>query len=366
MKLRFVIFTLSLLFSCGPRFHQPLTDDLVTTVGFPVEKEWPKSLDKTAFERLKKRAEEERTTALVLIHEGKLIHASNPLGKGHWNEPAFAMSVTKSIVALALGGMSDMGMLKLDEPLSRRVIPEWKDDQRSKITLRHMLNHTSGLDKKRASEAARDGGQENAVINLEEHGLRARLRTEVGSTFEYNNQVADFLSVVAKRAMPKGQAVRFDDYLQLTLFRSLGVIGAAWIKKDVSGDPFAAGELMMRPIDLAKIGQLVLDEGMWQGKRLLSKEWITEMVAQGSPHKESYGLLWWRRGKRNPDKSLQAVWGYEANGYLGQYILVVPEKRLVAVRMRDPRRAGFSEKKFNYETFKQDVFTMVGLSKSDE
>lgn len=317
---------------------------------------WPDELDRAAFERMRERATEEHSTALLLLHDGKLLHADNPLGEGDLDEPSIAMSATKSVVALLIGKLVDDGALSLDEPLSDELVPEWKDDERASITLRHLLNHTSGLDPTRATAHAFADGKKVRPIDIEKTGTEARLVTPVGEKFAYNNQAVDFLSVIVRRLYTDG--VRLDDMLQKHLFVDLGVAGAFWMT-DAKGDPRAAGELVMRPIDLAKIGQLVLDRGMWRGERLLSEEWMTAMLGPGQDLYDGCGLLWWRDGRKRADGTREVL-AYRADGYLGQYIIVVPDKRMVAVRMRDPRRTSGDPKEYTYRDFMWDALAVAG------
>src|SRR5262249_36744642 len=69
----------------------------------------------------------------------------------------------------------------------------------------------------------------------------------------------------------------------------------SWMK-DLEGTPRAAGELLIRPIDLAKIGQLMLDRGVWKGERIVPEGWIDRSVDAGQPYEADCGLLWWREG----------------------------------------------------------------------
>lgn len=325
--------------------------------GFPIDERWPAELDRTVFEQIKVRAAEEQSTSLILIHDGKLIHRSNPSGKGDWNDRTPMMSVSKSVVALHFGMLVDKGTLTLDEPLSTRLIPEWKGDQRKEITLRHLLNHSSGLDGKRYHQTTPQGDSRTQPTGIEKHGLAASLVSPVGSKFAYNNQATSFLSVVSRRA---SQGASMDDYLQLTLFYKLGVVGALW-ETDPLGTPMAEGGLYLRPIDLAKIGQLVLDGGMWQGERLLSETWMKQMLSPGSSLSNKCGLLWWLRRPKTKEPGQKSVWAFAADGYLGQQLIIVPSKRLIAVRTRDPRKVGFDEKRYNYHAFLDEIYELAKM-----
>ena len=291
------------------------------------------------------RAREEGSTALVVLVDGKLV-VEEYFG-GSRDYTAFAMSVTKSVAALAIGVLHDRDLLQLDAPLSSSLVPEWQGGDKASVTLRHLLTHTSGLDTTRYGDPDHwlDG-------SIEAHGLAAPVAAAPDTTFVYNNQAADFLSVVARRADP--DRLFLDDLLDRDVFGPLGITGAHW-KKDGHGHPRAAGELLIRPIDLAKIGQLVLDEGTWNGRRIVSAAWIERMLAPGTPLYAGCGLLWWRDG--DDERAL----AFRADGYLGQYIIVVPKARLVAVRMRDPMKTSWDPAEKTWPDFVWDVLSLSGI-----
>jgi CubicO group peptidase (beta-lactamase class C family) len=385
----------------------------------PAPPEGPPALDAAALAHLKTRAAAEKSTALIVLHDGKVVmeeyFGADP------KRSTLAMSVTKSVVALGIGALVDRKALTLDEPLSARLFPEWKDTHKAGITTKHLLNHTSGLTPQRYGFVT---PQRWKRYTIEAHNLEAAPAKPVGAHFVYNNNAVDLLSVVARRAAP--EQLYFDDFLQLALFGPLDIAGTFW-SKDAQGDPRGGGELLIRPMDLAKLGQLVLDRGRWQGKQVLSESWIDTMLAQGQSLTDQCGLLWWRDGpvkhwlindlrlqfwakagvdpaiieKARPlvgrtfatiaeaeaqlSKTLGAptlaalkatlstkktrllgrvldVRAYRADGWLGQYIIIVPEKRLVAVRMRDPRRTSWKPEEFSYTDFRWDVLAVAGIT----
>jgi len=112
-----------------------------------------------------------------------------------------------------------------------------------------------------------------------------------GTRFQYNNAAVDFLGVVVKRV----SGVQLDEYLETHLFEKLDIVGAHWMKDD-EGTPLGGGELFIRPVDLAKIGQMLLDGGKWRGEQILSPEWIKISTAASQPFEQNCGLLFWREG----------------------------------------------------------------------
>ena len=102
--------------------------------------------------------------------------------------------------------------------------------------------------------------------------------------------------------------------------------------------------LSLHARDLAKFGQLVLNDGVWNGQSLVDPDYLISMLSAGQPHRSGVGLLWWIYSDENSEPI-----AYGGNGYLGQYLLIVPEYALVAVRQvaqsddYDPETDGFRE-----------------------
>ena len=356
-------------------------------------------------------AEAQQSHAVVLVRAGKIV--VERYRDGYDGSPLVAMSASKSLVSIAVGLLVADGKLGLDTRVVS-FVPEWKGKPQSAITVRHLLDHTSGLDPVRA----RFDGE-----TIAQHAVASRLVFKPGTRFQYNNNAVDLLAEIVGRAggMP------LDRLLETRLFQKLDVEGARWMK-DSTGTPRGAGELSIRPVDLAKIGQLMLDGGLWKGERLLPREWVDTSVAAGQSFTEDCGLLWWRDGpfaavltepllgawrdagvdaetlkkvrpllgQRSADLdahrqalvgalgeqgfgSLRAllgkadhvplqyrvasgpVRGFSARGSLGQFLVVVPEAKLVAVRMR--KREGDDgpdgDEKNGYPMFPRDVLALA-------
>jgi CubicO group peptidase (beta-lactamase class C family) len=154
-----------------------------------------------------------------------------------------------------------------------------------------------------------------------------------GEVFNYNTGTADLLGVILHKVSGK----RFDEFAKETLFNPLGIEDWDW--EGFSGfNPAAASGLRLRPRDLAKIGQLVLQHGSWQGQQIVSSAWIDQsmtprltgkgLIFNGPEGISSYGYLWWlgRLPTDHPDHDLIAAAG---NG--GQRLYILPALDLVAV-----------------------------------
>lgn len=99
--------------------------------------------------------------------------------------------------------------------------------------------------------------------------------------------------------------------------------------RDSVGTPYAIGGLHLRAADLAKIGQLILDRGAWRGQRIVSEKWIDTMTGPGQPMRPDFGLLC-RRWVGDDGTTLLGIWH---DGWLGQYLIVLPTKEIVIARV---------------------------------
>jgi CubicO group peptidase (beta-lactamase class C family) len=353
----------------------------------------PVEVDQPALDALVVEAKKANSTSLVIMHRGKVIHESYKSGRSARVE---AMSVTKSVVSLAIGRLLTTGKIKSIDDKAHTFYPEWNQGRKAQITIRHLLNHTSGLQ----SEA--NTQEIYRSPNFVQLALAAELTSAPGAVFNYNNKAMSILAGIVQIA--SGQ--RLDQYVQTELFQPLGISDTTWLL-DKAGNPHAMAGLQIHARDLAKLGQLMLQEGTWDGKQLISREWVKESTSAGSAVFAGCGLLWWLEGERDDyvvepgmvdrlrerkaDEELIAqveklvgryesgqkwidararvvadvptmrkklkdagvdllakpdsgrVIGFRADGWRGQYVYVFPQSGIVAVRMIESTDA-FDEK----------------------
>ena len=158
--------------------------------------------------------------------------------------------------------------------------------------------------------------------------------------YNYNGGLTMLLAAAVKKATGRP----FDQFLQEALFDPLGITQVEWLR-DRHGDPWPASGLRLRPRDLARIGQLVLLRGAWQGKQIVPAAWIDQSITPqiNGEGLFYYGYQWWlgRTMVAREDVS----WA-SAVGWGGQRMFVVPSKGLVFVRLGDGRKF---EKGFDQE-----------------
>jgi CubicO group peptidase (beta-lactamase class C family) len=156
------------------------------------------------------------------------------------------------------------------------------------------------------------------------------MEAEPGTVFEYNSGASMLLSAVIKEST----GMFINKYAERYLFKPLGITRYYW-KITPTGLPDTEGGLYLDPYDLAKIGYLYLNDGIWDGRRILPEGWVkatvTPHVADVAPNNDrvnaAYGYQWWLSPYDNQSKD----YVYACSGYGGQYLLVAKKFNLIAV-----------------------------------
>jgi CubicO group peptidase (beta-lactamase class C family) len=240
-------------------------------------------------------------------------------------------SCTKSITSLLIGLALDQGFIKgVDRPVLD-YFPAYAADAAegwSSVKLVHLLTMTAGLGwSQKELMLGRVAGLKFGGNGPE--GFRSLfsrdLVHEPGTRWNYSSPDVNLLGGILHRAT----GMHADTFAEKHLFTPLGIGTYDWStfgKKN--GYPNLAGSLWLRPRDMAKIGALVLNEGRWQEKQLISSEWIRSSCtpqADTRDEKEGYGYLWWMMNLPGGKRIIQA------RGWGSQFILIDPETRRIIV-----------------------------------
>jgi CubicO group peptidase (beta-lactamase class C family) len=243
-------------------------------------------------------------------------------------------SVSKTVTSITIGlaiGRKEFPA-DLDAPILK-YFDEYKianlDDRKRRITLRHLLTMTSGLE---WNEDTPYSDPKNSCDVMEskhdwvEYVINQPMAAEPGKVWVYNSGVTQLLSHIFKKAT--GRTV--DEYAAEYLFRPLGM-QYHW-KHSPTGLPDTEGGLYISSASLAKIGFLFLNDGKWEGKQIVPADWVKAsiapaMSAEDEGRKWKYGFQWWLApwGKA-PEK-----FAWAARGFGGQELRVVPEYNLIVV-----------------------------------
>ena len=244
-------------------------------------------------------------------------------------------SVTKSVTSLALGIAVDAGHIAgVEVPAMsffEAYAPDMSDPRRQAMTLQDLLTMRSGID---WNEEIPYDDPENTCIQLEASDewirfvLDRPMREEPGTRFDYNSGA----SVLLGKIVGVATGARVDAWTAERLFAPLGIRDWYW-KLTPDGEVDTEGGLYLRPHDLARVAYLVLRNGRWGDRQIVSEAWIRESAhprvqfpdPQGGASTRGYGYQWWLGHENGETASIAG------SGFGGQFPVVVPEKDLVVV-----------------------------------
>lgn len=268
-----------------------------------------------------------RLTSLLIFRNGKLV--SENYFKGFKKDSLHDVrSVTKSVMALLVGIALENGFLKsLDDPIAN-YLPSTEftlTEAQKKITINHLLTMSGGF---QWSET--NGNSYNEWIlsgKPVDFLLEKPLTDSPGSMFNYNSAAVHLLGIVLNKATKMPLPIFADQYL----FKKIGIEMVQWEQFEESYTNGGSG-IQLKPEDMGRVGQLMLQKGKSGTDAIVSSEWITSMTDPfytwrtnyGSLKNYTYGKLWWVQ-------DLMLNKAYFAWGFGGQIIYVVPEKNLVII-----------------------------------
>lgn len=249
--------------------------------------------------------------AMILLRHGKICTEfyRTPYRP---NQTHALASVTKSIVSIAAGFAVGDGLIDVEDSVTGffpDLVAQPVSPNMSAMKLKHLLTMTSGFCGEIQDPA---GGDAIRRFLLTPPPLKP------GKKFAYNTDGVALLSQIIERAT----GIHFEQYVREKLFKPLGIETYIWEKENSSMVNAGYG-LHLKARDLAKIGQFLLNNGVWNGKQLLAPDWIrraTSPQSRGGDYGYGY-LLWMEQVKRS----------YAACGLAGQYCVVLPEQDMVVV-----------------------------------
>lgn len=230
-------------------------------------------------------------------------------------------SVTKSFTSCAVGFALQEGILSLDEKLVdafQKDLPKTVPDNLKKATVRDLLTMHLGQEEPALMGDQRPLYEEDDWVKL---SLSFPFTYEPGTHFLYNN-VGPYLAGVLVQRRSGCDLV---SYLTPRLFSHLGIKRPTW-ESDPLGNSFGSGGLFLTLSELHKFGLFYLNKGKWEGKQLLSPEWVEESTRQYAD--APYAYLFWR-GKYN---------SYRADGKYSQYSIVFPDQAAVVSLVSECRK----------------------------
>ncbi len=276
-----------------------------------------------------------RITSFGILRDQKLAYAyfrnsdstvgyRQPTGP---DVPQNVASVTKSVLGILYGIALDKGVIaSLDDPLARYLVEAQSDalDPRNRsVTIRHMLTMSGGWESK----------DTDVPPFFFADALKRPFAYQPGEKFQYDNATSHLLGIALARAA----GVPLERFAHDHLLGRLGISNVRW-RQDAQGNTMGWHNLQLTLDDMLKIGQLVLNNGEWNGQQIVSQAYLSDMLtahnAGGPVSNTPYGYQWYIF--RTPDRQHRA---YGAFGYGGQLIYVVPDLKIVIAKTqtRDQR-----------------------------
>jgi hypothetical protein len=279
--------------------------------------------------------QQRQTRAVVITYNGQIIGEKYATGYSA-NSKQLGWSMTKGVVNAMIGILVQQGKLNINSPAP---IDEWKRDERNNITIANLMHMSSGLKFWRFPYGPSD--LTNMLFkesDMSAFAIRKSLTSTPGKVFNYSDGSANILSYIIRKIVGDKDYYRFP-YQQL--FYKIGMNNTI-LEVDDSGTFVGSSYCYATARDWARFGLLYLNDGVWNGERILPEGWAkftaTASDAKNSGKGGKYGALWWTNesDKNNPanKKYLHVPTDcFSCQGYDGQYVWVIPSKKLVVVRL---------------------------------
>jgi CubicO group peptidase (beta-lactamase class C family) len=281
------------------------------------------------------------TTALLVLQDDRVVAEEYALGFDR-DTPQRTWSVAKSLAGTVIGAAVHRGEADVE---AEATIADWRSpgDPRRRITLDQLMRMASGLTSDSAGN--RTDGLYFGGVGIDEQATTWPLIAPPGTRYRYANN--DTLLAVLSIAPT------FDRHPPSALFRRLGMHDT-WAETDWRGNYMLSSQVWTTARDLARFGQLYLNDGVVDGERILPESWRDYVSRPSGPQPggaQGYGATFWLM---NNSEGVP-VDTISANGNRGQYVIIVPSRNIVIVRRgEDP-----TGKRFDFIAFTRDVLAAL-------
>lgn len=278
-----------------------------------------------------KYCQSEESDEFIIVKNNKLFHKNYSNTK----ESIQLNSLTKVFAETAIGLLLHEGYIDtLHIPIGS-IFPTLNNDPKKDITIWHILTHTSGI------KTLGHDNELSSADNCVEYALSMELDDIPGKVSKYNNEAVALITGIVEKI--SGEPL--DKYLSRRVFKPMGINNWSWLK-DKSQSPYPYAGLALTGIDLAKFAYLYLNNGLWEGQRILPEKWIEESTHPTQTINRNWGYLWLTAHDKNDNYI-----GYGMSGYEGKYLFVSPDNNYIAIRLvhrKKGKQTPSAEKFFKY------------------
>jgi len=263
----------------------------------------------------------------LLIAQGGVLAYEEYFHGGSVTEPFNIKSVSKGMITALVGVAIREGHLAGQDAKVAALVPQYfgkaKDKMKTEIRLHHLLDMTSGI---RWIENGAPTAKWATRGHSSGYYLSLPLDCPPGECFNYSTASTHLVSEILMRHTETTTRA----FAERHVLDPIGLDIRSWLRGK-GGVHIGGAEVFMTARDLARLGLLLLSQGVWDGHEIIPMDWVHECVAyqsEGQPFVGSYGYGWWRR-------SIHGHPAFMGKGYGGQFVVVVPDSDLVVVVASD-------------------------------
>lgn len=266
------------------------------------------------------------SAAFLIIKDGK-IHTEKYFEPYNENSKTNSFSMAKTILTMMVGAAIDEGKISNFDVLLDSLVPELTGKANG-VTLAHLSAMTSGIDWDEHYYSPFSPTPKLLYgYNVKDFSLSRKYIQPAGKEFYYASVSTQVLAVALQNTIGEQS---LSEYLSAKFWQPLGMNDDALWHTDSQGFELAFCCISSNARNFAKLGQLLLQKGEWQGRQLLSKNFIEKMQTPTKVHYYGHSLWIDERDQEQPQF-------YSFNGHLGQYIIVVPSHNMIVLRLGETR-----------------------------
>ena len=272
------------------------------------------------------------TSAVLVVYDGKIVAEKYARGFDK-HTVMLGWSMSKSLTGAMAGVLVKQGKLNVDAPAP---VPEWANTDKQKITLKNILQQTTGLDF--VEDYSKYSNVTNMLFNKGDMGAYTAnlpLKYEPGTVFNYSSGNSNILSRVIRKTVGEQDYAAFP---YTALFHKINAYSFL-LEPDASGTYIGSSYSYATARDFARFGLLFLNNGVWKGEQILPDNWLVQTITPATADKRKhYGFQFWLNGLDKNDPA--GKWYpdvpddmFFCDGYGGQGVYIIPSKKLVVVRL---------------------------------
>lgn len=271
--------------------------------------------------------------AMLVVVDGELVAERYAAGFDQ-NTPFLSWSMAKSVTATMFGVAVLDGLIDIDDPAP---VASWASDpQRAKITWRDLLQMQSGLafEEVYANPRSEVSRMLFEMADTGVLGERSEATAPPGEVWSYSSGTTNLLSKLLRQELATA-GIDYHGFARNRIFDPVGAVSMV-MEPDASGNFIGSSFIYGTARDWARLGQLYLQDGVWNGERLLPEGWAEFVSTPASQSDGQYGAHFWlnRDGESGRERFLPELPEdvYYMAGHEGQYVFIIPSKRMVIVR----------------------------------